>query len=37
MVQSRGREREEAFAAAIEHAETDVTRNRVETLFRRAL
>lgn len=35
MVQSRGREREEAFARAIEHAETDVTRNRVETLFRR--
>lgn len=35
MVQSSGREREEAFAAAMEHAETDVTRNRVETLFRR--
>ncbi|MFO7625993.1 MAG: DUF2723 domain-containing protein [Candidatus Fermentibacteraceae bacterium] len=35
MVQSRGREREEAFEAAIEHAETNVTRNRVETLFHR--
>ncbi len=35
MVQSSGREREEAFRTAIEHSETDVTRNRVETLFRR--
>jgi hypothetical protein len=35
MVQSLGREREEAYAAAIGHAETNTTRNRVETLFRR--
>ncbi len=35
MVQSSGSAREEAHAAAISHAQTEVTRNRVETLFRR--
>lgn len=36
MVQSRGRERDEAYGMAIGHAVTEVTRNRVVTLFNRA-
>lgn len=35
MVQSSGRERDEAYGRALEHAITGVTRNRVETLYRR--